>query len=209
MKLIVISSSKNKSDDAKIMTEMFECGLNHYHIRKPSMSTQDMREMIEAVPDHFHSRIVIHSHHKLAGKFGLGGIHLTNVHRRRRFSTWFRLRLLQMKNDLLTVSTTFHKLGHVYNNKSAFDYVFLGTIFDRVSNNFHAGYNEHSVRAVTAKSSIPLIARGGTNADQIEHCRELGFAGVAFGGAVWDSPSPVKAWSDILDRCRAQSISIE
>lgn len=208
MKLIVISSSKSRPDDPKIMTEMFECGLNNYHIRKPSMSTQDMRRMIESVPEHFHNRIVIHSHHKLAGTFKLRGIHLTDVHRRRKFSTWFRLRLLQMKNDALTVSTSFHKLGQVYTNKSEYDYIFLGTIFDRVSNNFHAGYNEHSVRAATAKSAIPLIARGGTSADQLVRCQGLGFAGVAFGGSMWDSPSPVKAWSDILDRCRTESISI-
>jgi thiamine-phosphate pyrophosphorylase len=209
MKLIVISSSKNKPDDHRIMTELFECGLNLLHLRKPSMSTPDMRKMLEQIPEHFHNRIVIHSHHKLAGKYNLRGIHLTGIHRRRKFSTWFRLRMLQMKNDSLTVSTSFHKLANVYSNKSNYSYAFLGTIFDRLNGKFHAGYNEHSVLAVTAKSKTPLIARGGTSAEVIASSQELGFAGIAFGTTIWDSNSPVQSWKKIVDTCREQSIVIE
>ncbi len=209
MKLIVISSSKNRPEDPKIITELFECGLNLLHLRKPSMSTQDMRKIIEQIPEHFHDRIVIHSHHKLASKFKLRGVHLTAVHRRRKFSTWLRLRMLQMKNDALTVSTSFHKLSNVYTNKSEFSYIFLGTIFDRLSSKFHAGYSEHSVLAATSKSSVPLVARGGTNGLLITKCAELGFTGVAFGSAVWDSDSPVQAWKNIVDKCREQSIPFE
>lgn len=209
MKLFVVSSSKNKTDDPKIMTEMFECGLNAFHLRKPAMSTNDMRSVIEAVPEHFHNRIVIHSHHKLASKYNLRGVHLTAVHRRRKFSTWFRLRMLGMKNDSLTISTSFHKLGHVYTNKSEYNYVFLGTIFDRLSNGFNAGYSEYSIRALTEKTSLPLIARGGTNADLIQRCKELGFSGVAFGSIIWDSPEPVQVWKKIVDACREQSIQFE
>jgi thiamine-phosphate pyrophosphorylase len=209
MKLIVISSSKNRPEDPKIMTELFECGLNLYHLRKPSMSTQDMRKIIEQVPEHFHNRIVIHSHHKLASQYDLKGVHLTGVHRRRKFSTWLRLRLLQMRNDTLTVSTSFHKLANVYTNKSEYSYVFLGTIFDRLTSKFHAGYSEHSILAITSKSAIPLIARGGTSGEVIAKSAELGFAGIAFASAVWDSDSPVQSWKNIIDKCREQSISFE
>ena len=209
MKLIVISSSKNKSDESKVITELFENGLNTFHLRKPSMSTQDMRNMIETIPEHFHDRIVIHSHHKLASKYKLRGIHLTGLHRRRKFTTWFRLRMLQMKRDQLSVSTSYHKLTHVYSNKGSFDYVFLGTIFDRLSNKYHAGYGEHSIRAAIQKSRNKLIARGGTNHGVIARCFDLEFAGIAFSSAVWDSESPVNSWVKILDTCREQSITVE
>jgi thiamine-phosphate pyrophosphorylase len=208
MKLIVVSSSKNRTDEPKVMTEFFESGLNNYHLRKPSMSTREMASIIEAVPEHFHNRIVIHSHHKLAGTYGLKGIHLTGIHRKRKFSTWLRMRFLLMKNDALVVTTSFHKLGHVYTNKEPFSYVFLGSIFDRLSKKFHAGYNEHSIRAVVGKTDLPLIARGGTNADTILHCSDLGFSGIAFAGAIWDWPTPVDAWKNILDTCRHHSINV-
>lgn len=209
MKLIVISSSKNKPEDPRIITELFECGLNLFHLRKPSMSTQDMQKMIEQIPEHFHNRIVIHSHHKLAGTYDLKGVHLTGIHRRRKFSTWFRLKMLQMKNDSLTVSTSFHKLAHIYSNKNSYSYIFLGTIFDRLNGKFHAGYSEHSVHAVLQKSSLPLIARGGTCADNLTQCLDLGFHGVAFSSAIWDLNAPVVAWKNIVDTCKEHSIPIE
>lgn len=207
MKLIVISSSKNRADEAKVMTALFESGLNIYHLRKPSMSTADMIHTIESVPEHFHDRIVIHSHHKLAGRYPLKGIHLTGIHRRRKFSTWLRLRMLRMKNDSLTISTSFHKLAEVYTNKEEFSYVFLGSIFDRLTNNFNAGYSEHSIRATIGKTDLPMIARGGTNAGNILRCRDLGFTGIAFASSIWDSQSPVESWTNVLDACRAQSIN--
>lgn len=209
MKLIVISSSKNNSGDPKAFSELFENGLDHLHLRKPSMSTADMKKLIEAIPEHFHNRVVIHSHHKLAGKYDLGGVHLTGLHRRRRFSTWFRLKLLHMKNESLTVSTSFHKLGHVYTNNKQFDYILLGTIFDQLTGKFNAGYNEHSLRAVIEKTNVPLVARGGTTAASIPVCADLGFHGIAFGSTIWNSPSPVQTWCAILDACRAQSIAVQ
>lgn len=208
MKLVVISSSKNRVDEAKIMTALFESGLNTYHLRKPSMSTTDMSNIIESVPEHFQDRIVIHSHHKLAGKYPLKGIHLTGVHRKRKFSTWLRMRMLRFKNDSLTVSTSFHKLAHVYTNKDAFSYVFLGSIFDRLTGNFNAGYSQHNIRATIEKTDLTIIARGGTNVESTLRCRDLGFAGIAFASCIWDSQSPVESWTKVLDSCRAESIEI-
>lgn len=207
MKLIVISSSKNTSSDQKIITGLFENGLDCFHLRKPSMSTADMRSLIESIPEHFHSRIVIHSHHKLASTYKLGGIHLTGVHRKRRFSTWIRMKYLLMKNKTLTVSTSFHKLSNVYSNKNGYNYILLGTIFDRLSGNFNAGYSAHSLRALVEKTDIPLIARGGTVAESIPVCAELGFHGVAFGSQIWNSPDPVVTWCRILDTCKVNAIS--
>jgi thiamine-phosphate pyrophosphorylase len=209
MKLIVISTSKNSSGDSRIITELFENGLNRFHLRKPAMSTKDMRALIEAVPQHFHNRIIIHSHHKLAGIYKLGGIHLTSVHRRRRFSTWLRMKLLMIKTNQLTVSTSFHKLGHVYSNEEGFDYILLGTIFERLGGRFNAGYSEHSLRAVITKTAVPLVARGGTTADSIPMCADLGFHGVAFGSTIWNAESPVKAWCDILNSCKANSVPVQ
>lgn len=209
MKLIVISASKTSATEPKITTELFENGLNWFHLRKPSMSTDDMRKMIESIPEHFHNRLIIHSHHKLAGTYKLGGIHLTSFHRRRKFSTWMRIKLVLMKNDSITLSTSFHKLGHVYTNKEGYNYILLGTIFDRLGGNFNTGYSEHSLRAVTEKTSIPLIARGGTTAAVIPQCADLGFQGVAFGSYIWNSASPVQAWCEIMSACKAHSIPVK
>lgn len=205
MKFIVISSSKNTATEPKVITQLFENGLDHFHLRKPSMGTSDMRRLIEAIPEHFHKRIVIHSHHNLASKYDLGGVHLTGVHRKRKFTTWMRLKFLLMKNSGLTVSTSFHKLGHVYTNTNEYHYILLGTIFDRLSGHFNAGYNAHSLRSLIEKTKIPLVARGGTTAASIRTCADLKFAGMAYGSTIWNSESPLETWIDILEEWRKVS----
>lgn len=209
MKLIVISPSKTAEEETRIVTELFEHGLETFHLRKPDMRTREMRAYLEKIPAHFHNRIVIHTHHNLAGSFDLKGIHLTRVHLKKRFRTWFRLQMLRMKKPSLTVSTSFHKIGHVYENKRKFSYVFLGTIFDHVSEKFNVGYSEHSLRSVIQKSNSPLIARGGTTADHIQICKSLGFYGIVFNTAVWNEENPIEAFCDLLNRTRELNIPVE
>jgi thiamine-phosphate pyrophosphorylase len=209
MKLIVISSSKTRENETRLVTELFENGLETFHLRKPAMRTREMRQFLDAIPAHFHNRIVIHSHHALASEYKLKGIHLTRIHLRQSLSTWFRRKILNMRNPGYTVSTTFHKIGAVYENKQAYDYVLLGTIFDPVSGKFNAGYSEHSLRAVIAKTDLKLIARGGTNADNIKICADLGMHGMAFSSAVWKQADPVEAFCGIISSCSALNIPVE
>lgn len=208
MKLIVISSSRHKENEAKIVTSLFEHGLETFHLRKPNMSTAEMRKFIQSIPEHFHNRIVIHSHHRLAGQFRLKGVHLTRVHLKRRFSTWFRLRRLRFRNPQLTVSVTFHKIAELYQSQKHYDYVLLGTIFDHVSGKFNAGYSEHSLVAGIAKSVSPVVARGGTSIENIGLCKTIGFEGIVFYSGVWKEEDPVQAFCDILTYCREHQIPV-
>ena len=168
-----------------------------------------MREYIEGIPQHFHNRIIIHSHHNLARKYLLKGIHLTRQHHKHNIRLWFRLRFLKMKNLNLFVTTSFHKLASVYRNEGNYNYVFLGTIYDQVSEKFNAGFNETSLRAALGKSEMPIVARGGTNIDKIKECHDLGFSGIAFYGGVWKTENPVETFCAILNRCRELNIKTE
>lgn len=200
MKLIVVSSSKPQEQEARIVTELFEHGLMHFHLRKPSMRTREMRQLLDEIPEHFYDRIVIHSHHALANDYKLGGIHLTKSHLRRKFTTWLRIKLLHMQRKDATISTTFHKIGSVYEKTRDYNYVLLGTIFDPVSGKFNAGYSEHSLRAALEKSQYKIVARGGTVIENIETCASLGFYGMAFASSVWKTSDPVKAFCEVLEK---------
>ncbi len=209
MKLIVISPSKNSEHEPKKVTALFEHGLETFHLRKPSMRTKEMRNYLEEIPAHFHGRIVVHSHHKLAAKYDLRGVHLTRQHQKQKLRTWFRLRFLRLRKPGLIVTTSFHRLPSVYQNKDRFDYVMLGTIFNQVDGKFNAGYNEHILRAALSKSPIPIIARGGTGPDTVGLCNDLGFAGVALYSSVWKSGDPVEAFVAIVKQCRELNIPVE
>ena len=98
MKLIVISSSSSLENEAKVITNLFEAGLETFHLRKHKQSTKNTKELLKDIPAHFHNRIIIHSHHKLAYKFNLKGIHLTKTHIKQKFKTWLTVKIIKLKN---------------------------------------------------------------------------------------------------------------
>lgn len=202
MNIIIISPSKTTEFETKMVTAFFEHGLEIFHLRKPSMSTKEMRNYLNEIPVHFHNRIVIHSHHLLAKKYALKGIHLTRRHLKRKFRTWLNLRLIKMRRPGIIVTTSFHKLSGIYQNHKKYDYVLLGTIFDVMSEKFNSGYNEHSLRAALAKSEIPVIARGGTNSNNVKTCFDLGFAGMIFYSGIWKKEKPLEEFCNIMQQCR-------
>src|SRR4051812_42975580 len=106
MKIILISPSKTIEDEPRIATELFEHGLETLHLRKPSMRTKEMRAYLDAIPAHFHHRIIIHSHHNLVRKYALRGIHLTHEHHKKKIRLWFRLKFLKLRNPNLLVTTS-------------------------------------------------------------------------------------------------------
>ncbi len=203
MKIIVISPSKTSETETKTVTQLFEHGLEIFHLRKPSMSTNEMRDYLNSIPAHFHNRIVIHSHHGLAKKYNLKGIHLTREHLKHKIRNWFRLRMIKMRHPGVIVTTSFHKLSGIYQNNKKYDYVLLGTIFDALSEKFNAGYNEHSLRAAIAKSCTPIIARGGTNSGNVKTCFELGFSGMIFYSGIWKKEKPLEEFCKIVEECLA------
>lgn len=208
MKIIVISPSKTSENETKLVTQLFEHGLQTFHLRKPTMRTREMKKYLEAIPAHFHDRIIIHSHHWLIKDFTLKGIHLTRAHLKRKFHS-FRVRFLKMRRPGIIMTTSFHKLASLYENQSNYNYVLLGTIFDIVSEKFNAGYNEHSLRAGLERSQTPVIARGGTQKGNIEQCYNLGFAGMIFYSGVWKKDDPIAEFCSILEHCRELNIPVE
>lgn len=209
MNIIVISPSKTPDNETRIVTELFEHGLQTFHLRKPSMTTKEMRQYIESIPAHFHNRIVIHSHHQLLKLFPLKGIHLTRQHLKRKFYSALRVRFLKMRRPGIIVTTSFHKIATLYENKKKYDYVLLGTIFDTVSDKFNAGYNPHTLRAALEKSVTPVVARGGTHSGNVGTCHELGFAGMIFYSGVWKQENPVEEFCKILEQCRVLNLKTE
>ncbi|HEU4717537.1 MAG TPA: thiamine phosphate synthase [Bacteroidia bacterium] len=195
--------------EAEVVTSLFEHGLGLFHLRKLSMRTNEMKEYLEAIPAHFHERIVLHSHHTLSLQYNVGGIHLTRYHRRKKLVNWLQLRWIRLRRPAIHTSLTFHKLADVYRNNEKAEYAFLGTIYDKISGKFNSGYNRQSIEAAVKSSVIPLFARGGTSADNIALTHELGFAGMAFYSAIWKNQDPVKGYCDIAEKCRALNIPLE
>ncbi len=206
MNIIVMSASKSTENEIRLVTELFEHGLEIFHLRKPNISTREMMAYLDAVPNHFHNRIVIHSHHSLAKKYNLRGIHITKQHLKKKYLTAFRIRLLKIKKPALTVSTSYHKISGVYENNVKYDYILLGTIFDQVSEKFNAGFSAHSLKEALGKSCTNVVARGGTQISNMQLCSDLGFSGMIFYSGIWKKENPVEEFCQIMDTLKKSNL---
>jgi thiamine-phosphate pyrophosphorylase len=210
MKVIVISPTRKKDNEVENVIRMLENGLETFHLRKPKYSTRMMREYIEKIPSQFHNKIVIHSHHRLAAKYNLKGIHLTRSHLSKKYKTWFNLKYIQLRRGKIEISVSQSKLSTLY-EKDRFqsDYCFLSPIFDSMTGKFQSGFYEDGIRAAIQKTGRKVIARGGIDITRLEKINEMGFYGCAFFSTIWDSDTPVEDYISIIHRLHELKIAIE
>lgn len=210
MKLIVITPSKDVDDETTLVTKMFESGLNTLHLRKPKHSTNQMAAYIREIPEHFHNRIVIHSHHDLAYKFDLKGIHLSKIHLSKKWKYWFVRLRLKMRFGTTSKSRSYSRLQQVYNSEEhSYNYYFLGTMFNNMTGELYSGFYEDGVIAANKNSKKKLIARGGTKPENIQLAINLGFYGIAFNSYLWNAELPYENFLKILAEFKKINLEFE
>ncbi len=211
MKVIVISNSKNIENETEMVTRLFESGLETFHLRKHKYSTYTMKQFIKSIPEHFHNRIVIHSHHNLARKFKLKGIHLTKSHKKNALKTWITIKIIRFVNPEIEITTSFNNIGQLLekNSQYSYNYVFLSPVFDSLSSKFQSGFTEHSLASAIRKSDFKVIARGGVDASSIEKAEKIGFHGLAFYTSVWKRKEPNVEFNQIVEKFKELNIPIE
>lgn len=210
MKLIVITPSKDVPDEYTLVTKMFESGLKTLHLRKPKHSTNQLAEYIREIPVHFHNRIVIHSHHKLALKFKLKGIHLSRAHLSKNWRYWLIRARLKLKFTQSSKSRSYSRLQQVYTiEEQAFDYFLIGTMFNNMTGELYSGFYEDGVLAANKNGGKKLIARGGTSPASIARAQKYGFAGIAFNSYLWNAELPYDNFLKILKEFKDQNIELD
>ncbi len=210
MKLVVVSPSKNVPDETTMVTKMFEYGLKTFHLRKPKYSTNQMRDYIKEIPEHFHDRIVIHSHHDLALKFSLKGIHLGRIHLSKKWKYFFVRLRLKMRFEHTSKSRSYSRLQQAYTAETQnFDYFLIGTVFNNMTSQLYSGFYEDGVIAANKNSGKKLVARGGTSPETIMKAYQYGFAGIAFNSFIWEADFPFENFTKIVEVFKKNGIEIE
>lgn len=210
MKIVAISQPKMIENEHLIIQQLFEAGLDTFHIRKPRLRTQQLMEYIEKIPAQFHNRLIIHSHHRLARKYNLLGIHYTRLHLEPTFKNWWREKKLSLVKRKLVRTSSHNKLASLYDQSEiAFDYVFLSPIFDSITGKYQSGFYEDSIKAAVQKTGLKIVARGGIDISRIEKVNELGFYGMALYSCLWNSQTPVEEFLKIIRRCNELGIKVE
>lgn len=210
MKLVVITQSKTTENELSSIVKMLEAGLDTLHVRKPHFSTKELEGFIKEIPAHFHNRLVIHSHHKLALKYNLKGFHFTDTHLKRKWKLWWNTKLIYIRKPSLIKSISYKRIDAVYaKEKVKTTYCFVGTVFHNVSGELYSGFYRELIEAANQKSGKKIIARGGVNEKSVELAYQLGFYGVALYGHLWKSDTPFDNYINFVRYCKEKNIPIE
>jgi thiamine-phosphate pyrophosphorylase len=138
----------------------------------------------------------------LAAKYQLKGIHLTRKERKKKLKTWLIRRYLNVKHPALSISTSYHSLGPLNQNKQNYEYVFLSTIFNSVSKDKkQANFVRPNLSVFLNNSPHNVIALGGIEASRIDDVAKMGFSGAAAVGGVWASDDPLETFLEIKEQC--------
>jgi thiamine-phosphate pyrophosphorylase len=192
MKLVVISPENEYAGEPRLLAALFAEGLERYHLRKPGWSSARLEAWLGELPEEYYSRIVLHQHHELVARFGLGGRH------------WRDEADAPMlpPDDLGFTSRACHSLGTLRKVLGHFDAVLAGAVFASISKPGHGPRMDLSVTELRilltertpAERRTAVFALGGVNVDKFPACAELGFDGVAVLGAVWNEADPLRAF---------------
>ena len=203
MKLVVISSTKGTYPETKLVTEMFDNGLEAFHLRKPTYNKEKLENYIKQIPETYWHKIIIHSKHLLAIKYNLGGIHYTRKHRKNRIRSWVREKYIVRSIPKIKITTSFHSLESLMETPKKYDYVFLSPVFDSISKSKYQGkFKDQNFNVFLKKVKQKVYALGGIDASKIDKVKRMDFQGVALHGAIWESENPLITLNEIKEKCK-------
>ncbi|MDQ3190459.1 MAG: thiamine phosphate synthase [Bacteroidota bacterium] len=195
MKLVIISPPESIQDETEIIVDFFENGMQHFHLRKPGFSEEEVDLYLKKLPEKYHTKIVLHSHHHLLDKYDLRGIHFTKKHFQWSSSRMRKLsNFLKPKGEDQTISASFHSLSEVLENIEIYNYLFLSPVFDSISKeNYHGGFDLKEVKSLfdqirndqTKTAKAEIVSLGGIKPENIHLAFQAGFDGVAAFGSLW------------------------
>ncbi len=180
MQLVIISNPQDFSGEHKLLTGLFDAGLEYFHIRKPGYSINEIKKYIKSIPGKYHKNLIIHKYIDLYTDYNLKGIH---------FSHYNRQLVYEFDEVNIQKSMSTHSLNELI-NLEGFDYVFLSPVFDSISKHgYNSMFSPEEITFFFKENQIDtkVIALGGISAENIETALLMGFDGAAVMGALWNN----------------------
>ena len=187
--IVLISSPRLRRGEASDLEEMFDCGLERLHLRKPDHSAKDVAKILDKLPEKYLKRVVLHRVPELLKEYPVAGYHHSSIE--------------SIQKTDGTSSRSFHKFSKLCENKEALDYCFFGPVYNSISKQ---GYGPKvstiEIRDYFANKKdaghSPVFALGGIRRNKIRSLLDLGFSGVALLGAVWGKQDPISAFEGFV-----------
>ena len=177
MKLILITPPTFFVEEDKIITALFDEGLDFLHLRKPEAAPMFAERLLTLIPEQYHKRIVVHENFYLKEEYKLKGIHLNSRNPN------------VPDNYKGHISKSCHSFEEVKESKKKCDYVFLSPVFDSITKkDYHSNYTPEEIKKAHKAGIIDkkVIALGGIDEDNIRQVKDYGYGGAAIMGAIWN-----------------------
>lgn len=177
MKLILLTSPNFFIEEDKILTTLFEEGLDQLHLRKPGSEPVYCERLLTLIPSEYHNRIITYDHFYLRDEFDLMGIHLSQGDAE------------APQGYKGNITRTGYSLEEVKAYKQNSLYVCMDCIYPSVSEpGRNPLYTTDELKDAVRQGIIDrkVMALGGVKLENLKEIKELGFGGAVVRGDLWN-----------------------
>lgn len=205
MKLIVCSTPETLSDEQELVQELFFCGLETFHLRKPTFSTEEMRNWLTELSKSDCSKVILHSHWLLAEEFKIKGIHIgATAYGNMSLAEQAAWRTYANRKQL-SLSSSVHNQEEIDRLPQGVDYVWLSPIFESISkeayiSSFSDHQFDHWAKELKEKKQTLVYALGGVTARHALKLRQRGFDGMVVLGSLWSNIKGIEDKEQVKQR---------
>ncbi len=181
---MVVSSEHFFEGESKIVNQLFEEGLQRFHLRKPKSSAEDLERFINQIHPDFRSKISLHDHHHLAPDLGIYRLHL-----KEKLRVDLGVDLVGViSNSAYKYSTSVHSVEELKVIATQIEYAFLSPVFDSISKSNYHGFSSANFKIKDEWKRTKVIGLGGIEESNISQLKDMNFDGAAVLGYVWKKP---------------------
>ncbi|MDO6490279.1 MULTISPECIES: thiamine phosphate synthase [unclassified Cellulophaga] len=189
--IVLIAPEEDVPNEIEILHQLFNAGLQYYHLRKPFKDLKQHKEYLNKIKPEYYNRVIIHHHHELINSYNLKGIHFQEQKRRDTIDNATRyFKDLNMFGK--TISSSFHDPEELNSCYFEFDYHLLSPVFNSISKKGYKGrgFNVNHINKT-------IVGMGGVTAENLSKFNTLGYKGIGVLGGVWNSKNPLEAFKQI------------
>lgn len=176
MKLAILTQPTFFVEEDKIITTLFEEGLDILHLQKPDSEPVYYERLLSLLPNDCYDKISVHEHYYLKDEFDLHGIHIDNPEEE------------IPENYRKHVTRSTNRISDLKEMKKKCDYVCLHSLFDSLHDNVKASLTVAEMQQAANSGLIDknVFALGGMALENIPLAKDLGFGGVCICGDLWN-----------------------
>jgi len=198
MELLVISGESFFTGETALVNQLFEEGMQIFHLRKPASSREETKAFLATINPEHRPKVSLHHHHYIASDYGINRLHYPV--KKRAETTAIELDKQNKTGSIL--STSAHSIEEVNSLDSCYSYSFISPVFNSISKPGYEGFYQENFSLIRGRSCIKYIALGGINANNITRIKSLSFDGAAVLGAIWQEPkNAVYNFKELKDLC--------